>query len=429
MPFENVIFKAVSGENDNSFVGIKLNDGKIFFCFPDFYSMPLPPTKNDLLDILRTISFAKSYIFEKEKKSDSAELSSTSCLSSCEWIINDFIKNGFPVYREKKIDFNLSGKIDWRKTLKLQPILSENQVIYPKFYKESKQRVYHIYLDAYKYCLKCALTLIGWIYGISPKFIDIQINSNSTKFQYLSSIRHLIYKTYNDDNQKRLHHMENILLDLNDLSENSNFVYGVSQYYYVFESMIDEMFGSIHGEDKKSYNPKFYWQLRYSISPYQKQEAATLRPDSILRCDDENSIYIIDSKYYRYGIFENYGQNKGLPGAESLTKQKLYGEYVTNKFKKQYSKLLQVYNAFILPFNSNGNKTLNVSNQGKENFIYVGFASSDSEKSDKTTYSNIYTFCIDLKYLVKNYFVKEEQVKVRDRLKKIIKDEVNRLNT
>lgn len=420
MLLDNVVFKAVTGEDDNSFVGIKLNDGKVYFCYPDFYFMPSPPSKKNLLDILRSISFAKTYVFEKEKEHNSSEFSATSCLSSCEWIIGDYIKNGFPIYREKQSDLNLSGKIDWRKTLKLQPILSNNQVIYPKFYKVVKRRGYHIFLDAYKYCLKCALTIIGWLYGISPNFIELPISSNGTKYQYLLAIRHLLYKTYNDDNQNRLHHMENILLDLKDLNENSNFVYGVSQYYHVYESMIDVMFGSIHGADKKDYNPKFNWHLRYSPISYKKQEAATLRPDSILRCNEDNSILIIDSKYYRYGIYENYGQSKGLPGAESLTKQKLYGEFVTNKFN-QSTPDLKVFNAFILPFNSHGLKTSKISNQGEDNFIYVGFASPDNDSNRTSTYSNIYTFCIDLKYLIENYFVKDEQVKMREKLKIMIK--------
>ena len=119
------------------------------------------------------------------------------------------------------------------------------------------------------------------------------------------------------------------------------FYFGTDSFEYVWEKLIDRVFGI---KDKQNYFPKTRWKLKGKV-----KENVALEPDSIMLYN--NQIYVLDAKYYRYGIT---GIPIHLPESSSINKQITYGEYIytQRRFKEQYGEDVPVYNAFLMPYNS-----------------------------------------------------------------------------
>ena len=71
------------------------------------------------------------------------------------------------------------------------------------------------------------------------------------------------------------------------------------------------------------------------------------------RGQDNQKVFVLDSKYYRYGETKNPNH---LPDSSSVVKQIAYAQYIENPEKntipedvKKYTSNNQIYNAFILP--------------------------------------------------------------------------------
>lgn len=208
--------------------------------------------------------------------------------------------------------------------------------------------------------------------------------------RYLAAIRSELDCTFDDEKHSILEHMENVLIGLDEVSDNNNIVYGVDTYYYVFERMIDSLFGT---EKVDEYYPTFTWHLKYS-NKSDGLAGPTIRSDTIMRRGIKDDIYIIDSKFYRYGTLD-LTQTKGLPEASSVVKQITYGSYVQSEFLNN-----SIYNVFILPYDAKSMNAELIKEEDKH-LVYIGEVSSGWE-SDKT-YGRIYTFLIDLRYVVKTW--------------------------
>ena len=182
--------------------------------------------------------------------------------------------------------------------------------------------------------------------------------------------------------------MENVILGLDEVSDDNNIVYGVDSFHYIFERMVNSIFGT---ENVTEYYPTFTWGLKYSKNK-DGLSGPTIQPDTIMKEKDSERIYIIDSKFYRYGSLD-LSQTNGLPEAASIVKQIMYGSYVQSKYPNS-----KVFNLFILPYDSRGNNG-KIINAEESDIVYVGEVSSDWE-SDKT-YGRIYTFLVDMRHIVK----------------------------
>ena len=77
-----------------------------------------------------------------------------------------------------------------------------------------------------------------------------------------------------------------------DKDSNKNYRYGTYRFEYVWEKMIDKVFGI---ENKADYFPKTSWYVKGI-----RYDNASLEPDTIMLCG--NNVYILDAKYYKYGV-------------------------------------------------------------------------------------------------------------------------------
>ena len=382
----NLFFHASTGKDDDSFVGIKIKGNDILFFYPESYHLEEneEDIKNDIVDLIKTISIAKTQSKEESKAYDKSVGESDFALRSYLWVINDYLKNGYYINREKTYKKNQNGKVNWKKTFDNQPIISNGNIIYNEIIIEAKNSVDNIIVEIHKYCLKLSIDRIGRLFGLNSNAIYVKPCTVEKKKMYLTLLKKELSYTFEDDKKIRLTHFCNVIQGLDTTFEGKDFVYGVDKYYYVFERMIDCIFGNV--QDISDFYPSGKWHL---IKTNQDIKSSDLRPDTVLI--NERSIYILDSKFYRFGFT---GDPSDLPETSSIQKQITYGDFVLSNKKDDYD---NIYNAFLIPYD----KTRDVF-KSDNNMQYIGYAKTNS--NDGTyVHETVHAFLIDLKHVVKTY--------------------------
>lgn len=74
-----------------------------------------------------------------------------------------------------------------------------------------------------------------------------------------------------------------------------------------------------------------------------------MRPDTIMWNAETESLFVLDAKYYKYGVT---GSAYDLPTSDSICKQIAYAEYAERLLVSGASKFdgKKIYNAFVLPY-------------------------------------------------------------------------------
>ena len=118
----------------NEFVGIKIEDGVPVVYVPQVFRKSDSPTelKRDLLLFLKSIGISKSVEKSRMKTTQTGECKDIWPIESYIWIIHDYIANGVYYNREKVYVNESKGKIDWKKTMRAVPVLSNGNIIYDR---------------------------------------------------------------------------------------------------------------------------------------------------------------------------------------------------------------------------------------------------------------------------------------------------------
>ena len=192
-------------------------------------------------------------------------------------------------------------------------------------------------------------------------------------------------------------------------AKKKDFIYGTNNFHHVWEQLVDFVYGE---KDKEKFYPKVYWRLNGSSKAFEfdSGKRSSLRPDTIMiinRGNPNQKIFVLDSKYYRYGATKNPNH---LPDSSSVVKQLAYAEYIYNKDNR--SKLpndvrenisdCSIYNAFIMP----------AENAGPENIGYVSadyVLPQDSEKVRKP-YHKIYGILLDMRTIMYRHVPRDRQL-------------------
>ncbi len=240
-----------------------------------------------------------------------------------------------------EVIYNVSkrGKIDWNRTIKTQkPSIQDGQAFYLDFVtKRNSINENELITLIHEYCVFDSFEKIGWL------FTDKLPSKPRLKFNYKlfkSVIREKLERTFNDKNKKLFRNMLAIIDYEGENNEQREYKYGTNRFEYVWESMIDRVFGI---EKKEQYFPKTTWTLSE-----RKYDNASLEPDTIMIVN--NDVYVLDAKYYKYGVTRRPWD---LPESTSINKQITYGEYIAEetKFKKIHGENFKTYNAFLMPYN------------------------------------------------------------------------------
>ncbi len=393
MSLDNIEIIKVKRANDT--MGVKIDKNKIIFWVPSAFRIENneEQVKEDLLKFILSLSISKAQ----------ESLYSPSCINNFNssgwpvtsflWIIKDYLDNGF-YYDRTVVNVNDSfGKINWKKTIKKTPLFIGDNVIYDSFVISKMQSRENEITQIYKYCLKQSVMHIGWFFKCK---IPVEVNLLKTPVEMISIVNKELNSTFDDNKKCRFNNMLAILS--NSVSSDllaSNYHFTISNYYYVYEVMVDNFFCGIKGEIKSKFNPKGKWNFNGGASV----ESSSLRPDTIY-IDDDNNTFVLDAKMYEFGMT---GDISDLPNSSSIQKQVTYGDHIFNNvLDKKYS----VKNAFILPFDKeNQNYKSNVKFESviDDNLVYFGYAEPKWREFQNEQYNYIYSFLIDFNYLLRNY--------------------------
>lgn len=384
---KNKTIEIIPVNKANSFVGIKTGEGSVQVYVPKVFRQD-ENIKKDILIFIKSISVSKK--LHQDKIQNGRDVNDKIWpIDSYLWLIRDYLDNGYYYNREKRYSNSNSGKIDWKRTLRNMPIYSNGNIIYDKFVTSKMSASNDIIAQTYRLCLKQAIQRIGWLFNYN---FYVEIQQIFSISEMVAAIRRELNQTYDDVKKIRYKHMLKILRNTEgEKVASSTYSYGITNYHYVFETMVDMIFDGIT-DGKSNYNPNGYWKLNNKKA----QKASSLMPDTILKRDDKT--YILDAKMYQYGATHDVSK---LPNTQSLQKQITYGDYVHNNLGDQF-----VRNAFILPYNKKLDSFKNDENLIRyydDNLVYFGYAYVDWRPDSKEDYDYIHTFGIDFNYLLRNY--------------------------
>lgn len=390
---QEIIPKIQPVEKSNEFVGIKIEEGVPVIYVPQIFrkSSDVNTLKKDLLLFLKSIEISKSVEKTRLKAAPTDEHEEVWPIESYIWIIHDYIANGVYYNREKIYVNENKGKIDWKRTMRSAPVMSNGNMIYDKIVSSKMRATNDIVSQIYKICVFQSQIRFGWIYGYN---ISIDVEQIKSIKEMIFIILNEMKQTFDDEKKLRFSHMLHILKNIegsNALSR--NYTYGIENYYYVFENMVDSIFHGIEKKELKKYNPNGYWKIRNQ----EAIESSELRPDTIHI--DGDKMYIIDAKMYQYGFTKLF---EDLPTTSSMQKQITYGDYV----KTVAGNDVHIRNSFVLPYNKELDffkHDQNITKYLDGDLAYLGEAYVAWRNDRKEEYDTIYTFMIDLNYLLNNY--------------------------
>ena len=297
------------------------------------------------------------------------------------YLIKDYLERGY--YKELDTYKHVAkrGKIDWGRTIKTQkPLLQDNDAYYLDFVvKKNTIKEDELITLVHKHCVYESFEKFGWLF---TSFMPLEPKSGLSRKMMASVVNNKLQNTFNDRNKQLFRSMLAVIDHMNEDAQ-SEFKYGTYRFEYVWEKMIDRVFGIAN---KEEFFPKTAWHLEDG----RNNDNAFLEPDSIMLIGDK--VYVLDAKYYKFGWSGLPGH---LPGSTSINKQITYGEYIAEeKTFKRNGNRPTVYNAFIMPYDSKG-KTFNTG----QAIHYIGSARSDWKGGDKE-YENVLGILMDVKYLM-----------------------------
>ena len=393
---KKIILHSVTNEEHNSFVGLRIKNGEIHFHYPESYDLSDDNDKKsfryDVVNIIRTISLAKSKTSSSSLSDSGVHQSEQFAIMSYLWIIRDYLSNGYYRNSEKIYSVNGKGKINWKKTLDTQPIISNGNIIYNNVVVEVRNDCDDVITEAHKWCVFDSVRKIGWLFGLSEKSVFVSKTADSVIKKYIRAIRTELKRTFDDVKKARLNHMLKVLMGVDDSDRTKEIVYGVDKYHYVYERMVDYIFSNI--DDITKYNPNAKWYLKKNA--FEPKDASALRPDTILldtKQNGEKVAYVLDAKFYRFGTT---GKESDLPTTTSIQKQITYGDNIICNLQEKEN-IKQVYNAFVMPYNKHNNIF-----DYKENLEYVGYSEANW-RNDKLSHTRICAFLLDTKHLVSTW--------------------------
>ena len=379
------ICRVVTGFENDTFVGIKVENGIPKVTFPIGYNLS-SDEKGLREDIFLLIGTLKKYRYREK------ELGTT--------IFSDIESNTLPIfayqrmiqryfdygtYTEYEVTYkpDKTGRINWAKTIKnIKPIIQGTNAVYTDFIiRDSSAKEHTLIAEIFQYCVYISFQKIGWLYS-QKKFVKPRIKYNQKLF--IGAIREKLNVSYSDKDKELFNDMLTIVSDIgSDKDIFNNCSYGTYSFEYVWEKLIDTTFGI---KNKQEYFPKTKWTLHQKGI---QKENHCLEPDTILIQND--TIYVIDAKYYKYGVT---GIPSHLPDTSSVQKQITYGEYIHTYMNIPPE---QIYNAFLMPANLEKGTF-----QSPDKIEFIGIATSDW-KQNKYPYEQVAGILIDTKFLMSNH--------------------------
>ncbi len=331
-----------TGNKNDVFVGIRFGlKGEIEIRFPIGYRLEGDDEKGlreDVRLLLRVLSLFNKENGQHLRTSDPNCLKDEIPFDAYRYVIEYYLRSGhYYAERETVYKTGTKGKTDWNKTIKRNrpEIINGSFVYLERTIRDSKLNEDTLIALINRWCVYVGLRDFGWLYSVSapgkPDFVVSEVN----KGMCLSLLHSKVLRTFKDNDRRLFQAMIAIIESKDGEKQNQERHFGVEGFQYVWEWMIDDVFG-IGKAEKDDYLPSGTWTERASGDSRWRDP---LRPDSVMELEQE--YYVLDAKYYQYGQTKNMND---LPGTADIAKQIVYGEVVRKETGKK------TYNAFLLPF-------------------------------------------------------------------------------
>ena len=379
-----------SNEDGDRFVGVKADSDNVVIYFPMGYELPTSEDElkrdiKNLFNVLATFTDKTDRILHMDRFTapHSVEFPIQAYLN----VINYYLDHNGNYYTETESTYKVEkrGKTDWSRTIKTQtPMIQGKSLLYfNQVVRVSSQNANRLITRIHKYCVYESFEKIGWLYTTNkPEQPDIVFD----KTKFIATLNDKLSNTNNDNDKKLFRSMIAMIEFMDDKTIDKQFYFGTDRFETVWEKLIDKFFGE---PNKHDYFPHAQWTEKYG--PAKGRPTSALEPDTIMIYRDK--YYVLDAKYYRYGILPRLGIN-ALPQSSDINKQITYGQYVKNNKAPVGS---EVFNAFIMPFNKSNN-----------DFKITGWYGNVAEAigdwiSTPQVYERIQGIVVDTRYLLKNY--------------------------
>lgn len=390
-----------TNEDGDRFVGVKVVGDKAIVYFPLGYELPADEKliRRDIRHLFRVLSAFgnkedKMLKGQKFVQAHPVDFPIQAFLD----VLDYFMENSGNYYKEteKKIKTASTGKINFKSTAKHQKgFIVNGNIIYNKFDVDCQSPLDNqLITQIHKYCVYEAFQRLGWLYS-NQEIPNPGVKLNKRIF--LQELQKKYSETHKDRNKRLFKSMKAMIEFIDDRVMDRSYFFGTDNFEYVWEKIIDKVFGAPNKED---YFPKATWVERHGAGKGIPTHA--LIPDTIMIYTDstgKEKVYILDAKYYRYG---DTHKPDHLPESTSINKQITYGEYAEKEHSLANDSL---FNAFLMPYNMNKNLF-----ETHDKFVNV--AESYGEwRSNTKNYEKIQGILIDVRYLLMNYLGNHDQDK------------------
>ena len=425
-------------EKGSDFVGLNITPDARCVTFPMGYSITssdnadiAPTLRSEILMLIRKISDCEKLQGERVCRINKNDLRHDFPIGSILFLIEDFLNRGsYYTEKEKIMGEGLPGKISWNSTIKrIKPIVSERGIAFLDFIvHKSRIKQDRLITELHKYCVYKSFELLGFLYtaAMPDQGLINEADVKKNRAYYVSFLDSKISETHLELNAELFVHMKNVIQNFDSEDTISSATYGTNSFHTVWESMVNEVYGTVSRSEMEKYYPCSKWKK--PNGDWLKNNAP-LRPDTIM-IDDSTEVkrcFILDSKYYSYAAMKNYGadvsednsqvsvaDHGSIPGTDSIQKQITYAEFIdksrtrpTNKCPEKYKfDPDKIFNVFILPGNvpdGNGIK-------------YIGYAEADWNTKATEGYRKIHGFLLDTKTVMRKRASKDARQVLVERI-------------
>lgn len=374
-----------TNEEGDRFVGVKADTENADVYFPIGYQLPDNEIelRRDILHLFQVLAEFND-VSDKVLAMKKFEVSQAvnSPINAYLEIINNYMENGYYMESDRIFKTSDRGKIDWARTIQRQhafiqanltPVYTQYTV--RKSVPNENKEITRIHM----HCVYESFERLGWIF--TPLMPPKPSGTKDVK-RFISILTDKLGNTNNDKNKRLFKSMLDMLNFMDEKNSEKQLYYGTYYFEHVWERLIDRVFGI---KDKQHYFPRTRWLL----TDRKYKEKHPLEPDSIMIYNDK--IYVLDAKYYRYGIT---GNPNHLPDSSSINKQITYAEYI---YRQSNAPSDSLFNAFLMPYNAADN-SLGIHGI----FGNIGMAVGDW-KNNVNNYEKIQGILVDTRYLMYHY--------------------------
>lgn len=337
------------------YVGVITYKDEILIVLPKYYDEEYEKKLSCITKLINVFKkLPKSVIIENKDClfiSKNLEDEYISEIAIADYIIKDFIHNGYYIKKDKIYRMNANGKVDWKKTInETQPIISNRYPIYNDVYNIDISNNQNDFISRiHKFLVEYSISKYASILGYNIK--KYKLYKIMKNLQSLGSRKYILYKlqkelenTYNDRNIKLIKVMYTFFNPTRNKVNNNLSLFGTNSFETIWEFVCGYVFQNQYEVFKHLIpNPKWRAQNFNEISEVSNSRNM-LKPD-IIRMHN-NTLMILDAKYYSIKI--NKKRVTGNPGTYDIIKQYVYEIALGEKIQRQ-----QVINLLIYPKSMN----------------------------------------------------------------------------